>query len=190
MKTRALIAPIMVMMVFSACEIVDPFLIALNLPLEVCGTINTGNSWNEDELYNIRDEIRRVSESYENKVKATRVNDISIYMPNPPAQGAGSGEVRYSLDGGTLLTLLTFTNVPFSSLAGGGISLGEALANPSGPVQFNSVNLLALLNALQNPNGLPATTTVRIVTTGSTSVTVPQDTKMCARISYQADVEI
>ncbi len=176
-------------LVWAACEIVDPFLIALNLPLEACGDINVGSTWNEDDTYNIRDEISNVSSDYVNNVKATRVNDINVYMPNPPATGTGSGTVQYALDGGSLVTLLTFTDVPFDSLRGNGISLKSAISNP-GQVVFNMPAVNALLAALQDSTGLPATTTIRVVNNGSTTVTVPQGTQICARISYQVDVEI
>jgi hypothetical protein len=172
-----------------SCEINDPFTIGINLPLEACGEINTGNSWTEDATYNIRDEIANVSESYLDQVKATRVVDIQVYMPAPPAgSGTGSGVVQCGLDGVTPVTIMTFTNVPFSSLGGNGISLGTAITNPT-LVQIDTAALHQLENRL-NADGLPVVTTVRVITSGSTSTSVPQGTSMCARIQYQADIEI
>lgn len=167
------------------CKIVDPFLIALNLPLEVCAGVNAGNSWNEQETFNIRDEIAKVSSSYPDQIKATRVSDISVYMPNPPTSGSGSGSVSYRLDGQALVTLFTFTNVPFDSLRGNGISYSNTTL-----IQFNRPALAALIAALESPSGLPATATITVVTVGTTTVTVPQGTQICAKILYQADAEI
>ena len=84
----------------ASCEINDPFIIGLSLPLEACGSINAGNTWNEDDTYNIRDEIANVSESYLDDVTATRVVDVQVYMPAPPpGTGTGSGVVQCGLDG-------------------------------------------------------------------------------------------
>ena len=168
-----------------ACTIVSPFLIALNLPLEVSALLNTGNSWNESKTYNIQDEIKKVSTSYVNKVKATRVSDITVFMPNPPSSGTASGVVLESLDGGTLDTLASFSNVPFDSLKSPGVSL----ANTS-LITFNLPVLHSLLNALQDSTGLPATATITVQTIGTTSVTVPQNTQITASIHYQVDVSI
>gem|GEM_PF-6883438 len=176
--------------VWVACEIVNPFLVALNLPIEVCAEVNKGNSWDDSGTYNIRDEIASVSEEYINDVKATRVNDISVFMPNPPATGNASGSVRFALGGGPLTTLLTFTNLPFDSLRGDGLSFRDYLNNPTGQLQFNVAGVNIILTALQDSTGLPPTTTIYLESNGSTSVEVPQGTNICARISYQVDVEI
>ncbi len=176
--------------VWVACEIVDPFLVALNLPLEVCAEINEGNSWDESGTYNIHDEIANVSEDYVDDVQATRVNDITVFMPNPPATGDATGSVRFSLDGGPLTTLLTFTNLPFDSLRGDGLSFRDYLNNPSGQLQFNIAGVNIILTALQDSTGLPATSTIYLESNGTTSVDVPQGTNICAKISYQVDVEI
>ena len=124
MKYLVLLVPILCLIISGAgCKIVDPFLLALNLPLEVCALLNSGNSWNELETYNIRDEINKVSTDYEDKVKATRVSDITVYMPNPPSSGTGSGTIAYALDGGSLTPLAAFSDVPFDSLKTPGVSL-------------------------------------------------------------------
>jgi hypothetical protein len=186
MKSRFLLILIAgIMLSGFNCKIVDPFLIALNLPLEVCGTVNAGNSWDEQETFNIRDEIAKVSSSYPDQIKATRVSDISVYMPNPPSSGSSSGFVRYALGGQIPVTLFTFTNVPFDSLRGKGISYSN-----TGLVQFNQAALTALIAALENPSGLPVTTTITVISSGTTTVTVPQGTQICAKIHYQADAEI
>lgn len=193
MKTAFLMVTMVVLLLgASSCEIVDPFLIALGLPLEVCDDINEGNSWFEDDTFNIRDEIERVSSEYADNVHATRVNDITVYMPNPPAgAGTASGVVEVELDGGGLLELVSFTNVPFTQLAGAGISLKDEITGGGAvTIDFNQPNVQFLLSQLQNPDGLPVTTTVRVRTSGNTNVDVPQGTRICARIAYQADVEI
>lgn len=178
-------------LVWAACEIVDPFLIALNLPLEVCASIDDGNNWSENHTYNIRDEIANVSTDYVNGVEATRVNDINVHMPNPPATGEGSGSVRFSIDGEPLRTLVTFNNVPFSLLAGAGISLkDETSGGGSLLIDFDATNVAYLLSRMQDSTGLPASTTIQVVTSGSTSVTVPAGTQICASVAYQVDVEI
>lgn len=178
--------------VWAACEIVDPFLIALNLPLEACASIDDGSSWNGNNTYNIRNEIANVSTDYVNGVEATRVNDISIHMPSPPAAGEGSGIVQFSIDGELpLRTLLTFNNVPFSLLAGNGISLkDETSGGGSMLIDFDATNVAYLLSRMQDSTGLPASTTIQVVTSGSTSVTVPAGTQICASVAYQVDVEI
>jgi hypothetical protein len=168
-----------------ACKIVDPFLVALNLPLEVSALISGGNSWNETKSYTIQDEINKVSTSYVDKVKATRVSGITISMPNPPSSGTASGTIAYALDGGSLTTLATFSNVPFDSLKTPGISLLHTSL-----ISYNVPALAALLNKLQDSTGLPATATVAVQTSGTTSVTVPLGTKIVATIHYQVDVSI
>ena len=173
----------------NGCEINDPFLLALNLPLSVCDSVNQGNSWDESDEFNIIEEISNISSSYVDAVEATRVNDVNVYMPNPPASGSATGRVEVALDGGPLQTLVTYTNLPFDSLRGNGISLRSAITNPSQVVFITSV-LNSLLGQLQSQNGLPAVSTIRMRNVGSTSVTVPQNTEICARIQYQADVEI
>lgn len=174
----------------ASCDINDPFTIGLNLPLEACGSINAGNTWNEDATYNIREEIANVSESYLEDVKATRVVDIQVYMPAPPSgQGTGSGVVQCELDGVPLDTILTFTNVPFSSFGGNGISLGTAITTPT-QVRVDTAFLHLLESRLNSNVGLPAVTTVRVVSRGATSTSVPAGTQICARIQYQADIEI
>lgn len=174
---------------WSACSIVDPFFIALNLPLEACAGINDGTNWNESNVYDIHEEVAAMSSDYPGNVRATRVNDISVYMPTPPATGSGTGSVSFALNGAAqLTTLLTFTNLPFDSLRGDGISLRSRITNP-GQVVFNQTGLTALLNALQDSTGLPPIT-IRVATSGSTTVNVPQGTPICARIHYQADVEV
>lgn len=169
----------------TGCAIVDPIIIALNLPLEVCADLNAGSAWNETDTYNIRDEIADISSDYPDKIKATRVADISVYMVNPPTSGSGSGVIAYAFNGGPLDTLATFTNVPFDSLADPGVSLLN-----TGLITYRPGALTTLLNTMQDSTGLPSLTTVTIHTSGTTTVTVPSGTKMCARIHYQADAEI
>jgi hypothetical protein len=176
-------------LVWGACSIVDPFIIALDLPLDACASINDGTNWNETSTYDIRAEIARISTDYPDKVHATRVNDITVYMPNPPATGTGTGTVRFAFDGGSLTTLLTFTNLPFDSLRGSGISLRSRITNP-GQVVFNSAGLTSLLNVLQDSTGLPHITTMTLSSSGFTSVNVSQGTGICARIHFQADAQI
>jgi hypothetical protein len=173
----------------NGCEINDPFLLALNLPLAVCDSVNEGNTWDEYDEFNIIEEINNISSSYADDVQATRVNDVNVYMPNPPATGTGSGVVLVGLDFDPLDTLLVYTNVPFDSLRGAGISLRSAITNPT-QVRFKSSVLNNVLARLQSSNGLPAVQLVKMWNIGSTSVTVPQNTEICARIQYQADVEI
>lgn len=173
----------------TGCDINDPFLLALNLPLGVCDSVNAGRTWDETDLFNIQEEIANISSSYPDAVEATRVNDVNVYMPNPPATGTATGRVEVALDGGPLQILVTYTNLPFDSLRGGGISLRSAISNP-GQVAFNTPVLNALLGQLQSANGLPPVATIRVRNVGSTSVDVPQNTNICARILFQADVEI
>ncbi len=172
-----------------ACSIVDPFIIALGLPLGACASINDGTNWNEDNTYNIREEIGKISSDYPDKIRATRVNDILVSMPNAPANGSATGSVSFSFNGGTLTTLLTFTNLSFDSLRGNGISLRSRITNP-GQVVFNTAALANLLGVLQDSTGLPSVTTIRVATSGFTTVNVPQGTELCARVLYQADAEI
>jgi hypothetical protein len=184
MKRNTLFALIVTLLMFGAgCKIVDPVIIALNLPLEVCASLNSGNAWNETQTYNIHDEIAKVSTDYPDKVKATRVSDITVYMPNPPSSGTGSGTITYALNGGSPTTLASFTNVPFDSLKAPGVSLVHTSL-----ISYNAPALLALLTALQDTTGLPSTTTITIQTTGATTVTVPKSTEVCAQIHYQVDV--
>lgn len=177
------------LVVTNGCDINDPFLLSLNLPLSVCDSVNAGRTWDETDVYDLQEEIARVSSSYPDAVEATRVNDVNVYMPNPPGTGSATGRVEIALGGGALQTLVTYTNLPFDSLRGGGISLRSAVSNP-GQVVFNTPVLNALLAQLQSANGLPAVSLVRIRNVGSTSVDVPQNTNICARILFQADVEI
>lgn len=188
---RTTLAVLMIVLAagWGACSIVDPFLIALDLPLEACASINNGTNWNETSTYNIRDEIEKISSDYPDHIRATRVNDITVYMPNPPATGTGSGSVSFALNGGSLTTLLQFTSLPFDSLRGAGISLKSRITNP-GQVVFNIGALQTLLDALQDSTGLPPTTTITVASSGFTSVEVPQGTEICARIHYQADAEV
>ena len=167
------------------CKINDPFLIALNLPLEVSALLNTGNSWADTATYNIADEIGKVSTDYVDKVKATRVSDITVSMPSPPSSGFVSGTIRYALDGGTMQTLATFANVPFDSLLTPGISLAHTSL-----ITYNSAALTALLDALQDSTGLPFPTTVSVQSNGTSTVTVAQDTEIKATIHYQVDITI
>ncbi|HLF14289.1 MAG TPA: hypothetical protein VI932_05320 [Bacteroidota bacterium] len=169
----------------AGCTVVDPFIIALGLPLEVSVDLNGGNSWNEDELYVIEDEISEVSVEYLDDVKASRVNDITIFMVNPPASGTSSGTLSYALDGGGLHQLAAWSNVPFSSLAEPGVSVLDASV-----LTVNTAARDSLLNALQDTSGLPFASSVRIQTDGTTSVNVPAGTKIVARLHYQVDVEI
>jgi hypothetical protein len=171
-----------------ACEIVDPFIIALQLPLDACGSINNGSTWNEASTYNIREEIAQISSDYVDKVRATHVNDITVNMPNPPASGTATGSVSFAFDGGSLRTLLTFTGLPFDSLRGSGISLRSRITNP-GQVVFDTTGLRIFLDTMQDSTGLPSLTTITLASSGSTSVNVPQGTEICAHIHYQADAE-
>ena len=165
------------------CKIVDPLLIALNLPLEVSARINNGNTWADTATYNIANEISNVSTSYLANVQATRVSDITVYMPSPPSSGTASGTIRYALDGGALTTLATFANVPFDSLITPGISLGNTSL-----ITYNSPALINLLAAMQDSTGLPFITTITVQSNGSSSVPVPQGTEIRASIHYQVDV--
>ena len=169
----------------AGCTVVDPLVIAIGLPLEVSVDLNGGNSWNEDEIYVIEDEISEVSVEYLDDVKASRVNDITIFMENPPATGTSSGTFSYAIDGGTLVQLATWSNVPFSSLAVPGVSVLDASV-----LTVNPAARTALLAALQDTSGLPIASAVRIQTDGTTSVNVPAGTKIVARLHYQIDVEI
>jgi len=173
------------LLVGSACRLVDPFLIALNLPLSVSATVSGGNFWNESKTYSIVDQITSVSPTYATKVKATRISDILLSMPNPPATGTVSGSITYQLNGGTADTLATFTNVPFDSLRSPGISLAQ-----SSLVHRNVEGLSNLLTAMQNATGLPLTATITVQTAGTTSVAVPAGTQIVATIDYQVDVSI
>jgi hypothetical protein len=186
MKHLLLVSVIFILIVFGAsCKIVNPFLIALNLPLEVCALMDSGNSWNEVKTYNITQEIKNVNASYVDKIKATRVSDITVSIPNPPSSGTVTGTISYAFDSGTPTTLASFSNVPFDSLAGAGVSLLHTSL-----ITYNPAALATLLSVMQNPSGLPTIATVTIQTSGTTSVTVPQDTEICVHIYYQADAQI
>lgn len=186
MKHAMILISVLGLMVYVVCcKIVDPLFIALNLPLEVSALLNSGNSWNETKTYNIANEINKVSTDYAGNVGASRVSDITVHMPNPPTSGTASGSIAYAIDGGTLTTLATFANVPFDSLKTPGVSLVHTSL-----ISYNPAALTALLDALQDPNGLPPITTITVQTNGTTSVTVPQDTKISASIHYQVDVAI
>jgi hypothetical protein len=127
-----------------------------------------------------------VSTDYLDDVLASRVSDIVVFMPNPPGSGSASGTVSFQFPGDPGMTLLaTFTNVPFGALASPGISILDPTY-----VTYEAAALTRLLDLLQDPDGLPQLTTVTLHTAGTTTVTVPQDTKICASIQYQVDVEI
>jgi len=191
MNARLSIALFLVLtLAVAACSINDPFLIALNLPLESCGNVNTGTSWDNSATVNLQDEINGISTSYLDDVRATRVTDLRIYMPTPPSgSGTGSGVVRCGVGGGPLVTIMTFTNVPFASFAGKGISIATARTNP-GQVNINEPGLASFIAQVTNPSGLPVLTSVTIASSGSTSTAVPQGTTICAVVDYQADVEV
>lgn len=167
------------------CTIVDPLIIALGLPLEVSADLNGGSSWDETETYNIAEEISDVSVDYLDDVRASRVNDITIFMDNPPAAGSSSGTLSYALDGGTLVQLASWSGVPFSALAEPGVSVLDASV-----LTVNAGALATLLANLQDDEGLPLISTVTIQTDGTTTVPVAAGTKIIARIAYQIDVEI
>lgn len=169
-----------------ACTIIDPLLIALNLPLEVCAAVNAGNSWDETESFDIEQEIEDISVDYLDDVKATRISDILIYMPNPPTGGAASGSISYQFAGDPAVTVLaTFSNVPFDSLKSPGISILHTSL-----ITLNPAALADLIARFSNPDGLPPPTTVTLFSQGSTTVAVVAGTQVCAKIEYQVDVEI
>ncbi len=172
-----------------ACEINSPFMISLNVPLDECGSMNAGNAWYIAGLINIRDGIESVTSSYTGNVRATRVSDILLYMPNPPAEGSASGVLLISLDAGVLDTLLVFTDVPFDSLRGDGISFGRHASNP-GHVRVVQSTLTTLLASIQNPTGLPTASILGVVSAGTTTVNVPAGTEVCLKILLQVDVEV
>lgn len=185
MKKIIFLIPILcVTLYLSGCSIVDPFIFALGLPLDVCATVTGGSTWDEEETYNVRDEITGISASYLEDVRASRVNDVRVYMPDPPATGNSSGSLSYAIDAGALLELATWTDVPFPALAEPGISIVS-----SGLVTLNGPNFLSLLTALQDTTGLPAITSVTVATDGMTSVTVAAGTQVCVVVDYQIDVE-
>ncbi len=183
MFTASLIAAFL--LTGAGCTIVDPLIIALGLPLEVSVDLNGGSSWNETETFDIGEEITDVSSDYLEDVRASRVNDITIFMDNPPATGTSSGTLSYATDGGTIIDLATWTNVPFAVLAEPGVSVLDAAV-----LSVNPTALANLLDALQDSSGLPFASTVTVRTTGNTSVPVAAGTKIVARIHYQIDVEI
>jgi len=166
------------------CVIVDPLIIAIGLPLEVCADLNGGNSWDNLETYNIEDEINDISTEYLDNVLATRVNDIRVYMTDPPASGTSSGTLFYAFSDGTMRQLATWTDVPFSTLAAPGVSILDTSV-----VSYDPTELAALLGVLQDSTGL-FINQITIRTVGSTSVNVPAGKTICARIDYQLDVEL
>jgi hypothetical protein len=169
----------------AGCQIADPLIVAVGLPLEVSANLNGGSAWNESDTFVIEDEITKVDVSYVDKVQASRVNDITISMDNPPASGTSSGTLSYALDGGSPVVLATWTNVPFPSLAGDGVSVLDAAV-----LTVNPAARTALLTALQDTSGLPLASAVFIQTSGTTSVAVPAGTKIVAKLHYQVDIKL
>ncbi len=167
------------------CEVVDPLIIAVGLPLEVSEDVNGGNSWNETDTFVLEDEIAEVDVSYLDDVKASRVNDITIFIKNPPASGTSSGSLWFALDGGTLVELATWTDVPFSSMAEPGVSVLDASV-----LTVNTGARTQLLDALQDTSGLPLASAITVQSSGTTSVNVPAGTVVVARFQYQVDIEI
>jgi hypothetical protein len=169
----------------AGCEIADPIVVALGLPLEVSADLNGGNSWNESDTFTIEDEISKVDVSYVDDVRASRVNDITIYMVNPPSSGTSSGTLSYAINGGATLQLATWSNVPVSALAAPGVSVLDASVLTVDPSARE-----ALLDALQDTSGLPLAASFTVTTSGTTSVNVPAGTKIIAKVQYQVDVEM
>jgi hypothetical protein len=175
-------------LLMAGCEIADPIIIAVGLPLEVSADLNGGNSWNESDTFVIEDEISSVDVSYVDDVRASRVNDITIYMVNPPATGTSSGVLSYSspsINGGATLQLATWSNVPIATMASPGVSVLDAAVLTVDPAAR-----LLLLNALQDTSGLPLAASFTVTTNGTTSVDVPAGTKIVAKFLYQVDIEI
>jgi hypothetical protein len=174
--------------VMAGCEIADPIVIAVGLPLEVSADLNAGNSWDESDTFVIEDEIAEVDVEYVDDVTASRVNDITIHMINPPGSGTSSGTLSYSspsINGGTTYQLATWTNVPFSSLVEPGVSVLDAAVLTVDPTARQ-----LLLDALQDTSGLPLAASFTVTTNGTTSVNVPAGTKIVAKFHYQVDVEL
>lgn len=172
----------------AGCEIADPLVIAVGLPLEVSADLNAGNSWDEGDTFVIEEEIAEVDVEYVDDVTASRVNDITIHMVNPPASGTSSGVLSYSspaINGGATQQLATWSNVPFSSLAEPGISVLDAAVLTVDPTARQ-----LLLDALQDTSGLPLAAAFTVTTSGTTSVNVPAGTKVVAKFHYQVDVEL
>jgi hypothetical protein len=170
----------------AACDIVDPLLIAMKLPLEVGATIASGgSSWNERDTLNILDEINKVDASYADKVKATRLSTIRVYMQSPVPTGTASGAVYFQLQGDVERQILTFTNLDMARLAEPGVSMLDTTA-----VQYNATNLGILVATFTSSTGLPASTVIIVRTQGTTSPPVAAGTKIYARFEYEADAEI
>lgn len=170
----------------AACEIVDPLLIALKLPLEVGATITSGgSSWSETKTFNILEEIDKVDASYKDDVKATRLSTIRIYMQAPVPTGTASGAVYFQLPGDIEHQILTFTNLNMGRLAEPGVSMLDTTA-----VRYDAVNLATLIARFTSSSGLPANTEITVRTQGTTSAPVASGTKIFARFEYEADAEI
>jgi hypothetical protein len=169
----------------AGCTVVDPLVIAVGLPFEVSVDLNGGSAWSDRAQYVIEDEISGVDVTYLDDVRASRVNDITVSMVNPPASGTSSGSLSYQLGGGTVVELATWTDVPFSALVEPGASVLDATVLTVDPAART-----ALLDALQDTSGLPLAPSIKILTSGTTSVNVPAGTKIVARLDYQFDVEL
>jgi hypothetical protein len=175
-------------LLMGGCEVADPIVIAVGLPLEVSADLNGGNSWSQSDTFTLEDEIKGVDVTYADDVIASRVNDITIYMVKPPASGTSSGTLSYSspdIGGGAVYQLATWSNVPISALVEPGVSVLNASV-----LTINEAAREQLLGALQDTSGFPIAASFTVTTSGTTSVDVPAGTKIVAKFHYQFDVEI
>lgn len=170
----------------AACNIVDPLLIALKLPLEVSATIRSGGaSWLEVETFNILEEINKVDASYADDVQATRLSNIRVYMKTPVPTGTASGAVYFWLPGDVERQILTFTDLDMARLAEPGVSMLDPTA-----VQYDSTNLQILVSRFTSSIGLPANKEITVRTQGTTSAPVASGAKIYVRFEYEADAEL
>jgi len=160
----------------------SPFTVSINLdPIAGCYDINPGDGmWDDSSPVIVISDL--IDDEFEEDILGFRLFDIKVKATDNYPDGTVSGSVSYSLDGGPVNPLLSFSGQS-SQFKGEGVSL----LDPMGLITYDQAFLNALVTALNDPNFRPQT--VMLLSSGSGPL-VPVGVQVCVDVYIQADGQV
>jgi hypothetical protein len=179
MKTKALLLLLLGILATTGSTCInDGFLVAVNLPISNCFSINSGPtlSFSGSLTIKLADQI---DASYLNKIKAVRYYDVRVSV-----QGTYTGSVSGSA---------TINDVPLLTYTGqwSDFATAQSLLGSSTHITSNATGVAELVRVL-NLFKTDQTVTVKLSSTGSLSgqTPVPAGLSVCVEILAQVDAEV
>jgi len=169
----------------SGCEIIEGFMIALNLdPIQKCYMVQPDSlgRWSgiTNPPVNIRDLI---DPQYRNDIKTFRLYDIVVRVRGEYPNGQVSGFLFYRFDSTVVEQQLFRFSGKYSQYAP-----GVSLFNGDSLIITNQSLLNTFIAELSKPDSLPQTVTLRA--SGTTVTPVVDTVCVCVDIFLQADAEV